>query len=80
MKQGFKTESRHYVLIAALLLALYASYLLVAPYVGAIVLAFVLSLLCFPVHQYIEQKLPGRPNLVASISCLLLVVVIIMKQ
>lgn len=75
--QGFKTESRHYVLIAALLLALYASYMLVAPYIGAIVLAFVLSLLCFPVHQYIEQKLPGRPNLVATISCLLLVVVIL---
>lgn len=77
MAKGFKTESRHYVLIIALLLALYASYLLVAPYIGAIVLAFVLSLLCFPVHQYIETKLPGRPNLVASISCLLLVVVIL---
>ena len=77
MKQDFKTGSRHYVLIAALLLALYACYLLVAPYVGAIVMAFVLSLLCFPAHQYIEQKLPGRPNLVASISCFLLVVVIL---
>jgi predicted PurR-regulated permease PerM len=73
----FDVEIRHWILIVALLLALYASYLLVAPYVGAIVLAFVLSLLCFPVHQYIEQKLPGRPNLVASISCLLLVVVIL---
>ncbi len=77
MANRFKTESRHYVLIVALFLALYASYLLVAPYVGAIVLAFVLSLLCFPVHQYIERKIPGRPNLVASISCLLLVVVIL---
>jgi predicted PurR-regulated permease PerM len=77
MTSRFKTQSRHYVLIVALLLALYASYLLVAPYVGAIVLAFVLSLLCFPVHQYIERKLPGRPNLVASISCLLLVVIIL---
>lgn len=77
MTGKFKTESRHYVLIGALLLALYGSYLLVAPYVGAIVLAFVLSLLCFPLHQYIEQKIPGRPNLVASLSCLLLVVVIL---
>ncbi|QBL08643.1 AI-2E family transporter [Rheinheimera sp. D18] len=77
MATKFQTESRHYVLIIALLLALYASYLLVAPYVGAIVLAFVLSLLCFPVHQYIERKIPGKPNLVASLSCLLLVVVIL---
>lgn len=77
MKAGFKTQSRHYVLIAALCLAMYASYLLIAPYVGAIVLAFVLSLLCFPVHQLIERKIPGKPNLVASLSCLLLVVVIL---
>lgn len=75
MPAKFTAEPRHYLLIAALLLALYASYLLVAPYVGAIVLAFVLSLLCFPVHQRIEQKLPGKPNLAAALSCLLLVVV-----
>ncbi len=77
MPGKFTTEPRHYVLIIALLLALYTSYLLVAPYVGAIVLAFVLSLLCFPLHQFIERKIPGRPNLVASLSCLLLVVVIL---
>ena len=73
----FEAGMRHWILVIALLLALYSSYLLVAPYVGAIVLAFVLSLLCFPVHQYIEQKIPGRPNLVAIISCALLVVVIL---
>ena len=73
----FEVGMRHWILVIALLLALYSSYLLVAPYVGAIVLAFVLSLLCFPVHQYIEQKIPGRPNLVAIISCALLVVVIL---
>ncbi|WP_445424774.1 MULTISPECIES: AI-2E family transporter [unclassified Alishewanella] len=77
MAKKFNAESRHYILIAALLLALYGSYLLIAPYVGALVLAFVLSLLCFPLHQWIEQKCPGKPNLAASLSCLLLVVVII---
>ncbi|WP_449360178.1 hypothetical protein [Alishewanella longhuensis] len=45
MQNEFDVESRHYILIAALLLALYASYLLIAPYVGALILAFVLSLL-----------------------------------
>ncbi|GHG74683.1 AI-2E family transporter [Alishewanella longhuensis] len=77
MQNKFDVESRHYILIAALLLALYASYLLIAPYVGALVLAFVLSLLCFPVHQWIEKKLPGKPNLAASLSCVLLVIVIL---
>lgn len=77
MSGGFKTQSRHYVLIIALLLALYGSYLLVAPYISAIVLAFVLSLLFFPLHQMIERRISNRPNLVASLSCLLLVLVIL---
>lgn len=77
MSNKFAIDPRHYILIAALLLALYGSYLLVAPYVGAVVLAFVLSLLCFPVHQWIENKLPGKPNLAAAISCVLLVVIIL---
>jgi predicted PurR-regulated permease PerM len=77
MPAKFQIESRHYILIVALLLALYGSYLLIAPYIGAIVLAFVLSLLCFPVHEWIETKLPGKPNLAATVSLLLLVVVIL---
>ncbi|KRS22341.1 permease [Alishewanella sp. WH16-1] len=77
MPAKFQIEPRHYVLIAALLLAVYGSYLLIAPYVGAIVLAFVLSLLCFPAHQWIENKLPGKTNLAATISLLLVVVVIL---
>ncbi len=77
MPDKFKVDPRHYILIGALLLALYGSYLLIAPYVGALVLAFVLSLLCFPIHQRIEKKLPGKPNIAASISCFLLVLVIL---
>ncbi|WP_423186432.1 AI-2E family transporter [Alishewanella sp. d11] len=77
MKKTFQVEPSHYILIGALLLAIYGSYLLIAPYVGALVLAFVLSLLCFPVHEWIEKKLPGKPNLAASLSCILLVIVIL---
>ncbi|MGI5309207.1 AI-2E family transporter [Rheinheimera sp. WS51] len=74
---GFKAEPRHWLLIIALLLALYASYLLIAPYVGAIVLAFVLSLLCISLHKRLEAKLPGKPNLAAALSCTTLVLVIV---
>jgi predicted PurR-regulated permease PerM len=77
MPAKFTIESRHYLLILALLLALYGSYLLVAPYLGAIVLAFVLSLLCYPVHHWISNKMPTKPNLAATLSCLLLVLVIL---
>lgn len=68
-------EPRHLLLVLALLLALYGSYLLIAPYLGAIVLAFVLSLLCYPAHQWISAKIPGKPNLAATLSCFLLVLV-----
>jgi len=77
MPAKFTIESRHYLLILALLLALYGSYLLVAPYLGAIVLAFVLSLLCYPIHHWISSKIPTKPNLAATLSCLLLVLVIL---
>lgn len=73
----FKAEPRHWLLIVALLLALYASYLLIAPYVGALVLAFVLSLLCISFHKRLEAKLPGKPNLAAALSCTALVLVIV---
>ena len=77
MTPPFKAEPRHWLLIAALLLALYGSYLLIAPYVGALVMAFVLSLLCIPLHKRLERKLSGRPNLAASLSCSALVLVIL---
>lgn len=77
MSNQVKIEPGHWVLVIFLLLALYASYLLIAPFIGPVVLAFVLSLLCFPVHQKIVRKLPDKPNLASTITCSLLVVVIL---
>lgn len=77
MSNQVKIEPRHWLLIIFLMLALYASYLLIAPFIGPVVLAFVLSLLCFPVHQKIERKFPSKPNLASTITCSLLVVVIL---
>ncbi|MDX1678405.1 AI-2E family transporter [Arsukibacterium sp.] len=77
MSNKFKAEPRHWVLIVALFVALYASYQLIAPYIGPVVLAFVLSLLCFPVHQKIAARLPNKPNLASAVTCSLLVVVIL---
>ncbi|WP_019675776.1 AI-2E family transporter [Arsukibacterium perlucidum] len=77
MSNQVKIEPGHWVLIVFLLLALYASYLLIAPFIGPVVLAFVLSLLCFPVHQRVARKFPNKPNLASTITCSLLVVVIL---
>lgn len=74
---SFKVEPKHWTLIGALALACYACYILIAPYLGSIVLAFIVSLLFFPLHNRIENKLPNFPNLAATLSCILLVFIII---
>lgn len=77
MGTSFKAEPRHWTLIAALALAAYACYVLIAPYLGSIVLAFIVSLLFFPVHDRIDNQLKCYPNLAAAFSCILLTVIII---
>ncbi|CZF79218.1 AI-2E family transporter [Grimontia marina] len=77
---SFKAEPRHWTLIGALLLAAYACYMLIAPYLGSIVLAFIVSLLFFPLHEKIENKLPSYPNVASALSCTLLTVIIIIPM
>ncbi len=77
MGKPFKVESRHWMLIVALILAAYASYCLIEPYIGAIILAFIISLLYYPIHERIEQALTNRPNTAAILSCLMLTIIIV---
>lgn len=74
---GFKIESRHWILIACLCVAIYASYLLIAPYVGAIVLAFIVSILFQPIHSRIQKRFSNSPNFSAAISCTLLTFIVL---
>lgn len=78
--KSFKAEPRHWTLIAALAIASYACYVLIAPYIGSIVLAFIVSLLFFPVHNRINSKLTSHPNIAAALSCILLTVIIIIPM
>lgn len=77
MTEKFRIEPGHLLLIGALLLAFFASYLLMAPYVSALMLAFLLSLLCYPLHQRVVKRFPSYPNLSAFISCVLLIIIIV---
>ncbi len=70
-------SSSHYVLIFALLAAAYACYLIVQPYVNSIIMAFIISLLMFPLHEWIEKKLPNKPNIVSLLSCTVLTFIIV---
>ncbi|CED70553.1 membrane protein [Aliivibrio wodanis] len=71
-----KLNSSHWVLIAALLAAGYACFLLIQPYLNPIILAFIMSLLFAPLHNKISEKLPSSPNSAAILSCMALTFII----
>lgn len=77
MPEKKQISSSHYVLIAALLAAGYACYLIVQPYVNSIVMAFIISLLMFPIHEWIEKKVPGKANIASLLSCIVLTFIIV---
>ncbi len=77
MSDKVKITSNHWVLIAALLAAGFACFLLVEPYINSIVMAFIISLLMFPIHEQIEQRLPNHKNLSSLLSCIVLTFIIV---
>ncbi|MGL4472987.1 MAG: AI-2E family transporter [Shewanella sp.] len=77
MINSLKLQPRHMVLMLALAVATYACYLLVAPYLGSIVLGFIVSLLFLPVHSRIFKLMPNSPNIASSLSCTLLTVMVL---
>ena len=70
----------HYFLLALLLISLYGCYQIVKPYLNAIVLALLLSIVFHPLHERIEAKVKGRRNLAAGISCALLTFVVVLPM
>ena len=80
MPKPFKVESRHWMLIAALALAAYASYTLIEPYIGPIVMAFIISLLYYPLHLKLDRLMPRSPNLSSVLSCTLLTFIIVIPM
>ncbi|MFM2588898.1 AI-2E family transporter [Vibrio sp. TBV020] len=77
MSEKVKITSSHWVLIVALLAAGFASFLLLEPYINSIVMAFIISLLMFPIHEWIENKLPNHRNISSLISCVILTFIIV---
>lgn len=77
MTPKIRITSSHWVLVIALLAAAFACYLLVAPYMNSIVMAFILSLLMFPIHQWFDDRLPKHRNISAILSCVVLTFIIV---
>ncbi|MGL4379508.1 MAG: AI-2E family transporter [Vibrio sp.] len=77
MSEKIPLTSHHRVLVVALLAAALACYWLVEPYINSIVMAFILSLLMFPIHSWFEGKLRSHPNLASLLSCIVLTVIVV---
>jgi len=65
-------------LLAALAAALYASFKVIQPLFGAIVMAALIASLFQPVHQWILIRVKNRKNVAAFVSCALLVFVVLL--
>ncbi|MBN8032765.1 AI-2E family transporter [Vibrio vulnificus] len=77
MPEKIKISSSHWVLIVALLAAGTACYLLVEPYINSIIMAFIISLLMFPIHDWFESKMPKHRNMASLLSCVVLTFIIV---
>ncbi|MCL9781073.1 AI-2E family transporter [Vibrio sp. S4M6] len=78
MSKRVTISPSQWVIIIALLAAAFACYLLVKPYINAIVMAFIISLLISPLHAWIEGKLPAHKNSSALLSCIILTFIIVL--
>lgn len=76
MNTSFETDHGHIILLIALGLAVLACYLLIAPYLQPILIAFIFALIFHPIHTWIVGQVRGRENLAALLSCLLLTFII----
>ncbi|WP_261815891.1 AI-2E family transporter [Vibrio gallicus] len=77
MPDKIKLNSSQWLLIAALIFSAYACYTLITPYINSIVMAFIISLLMFPIHHKLEQKMPSMRNTCALLSCIILTFIVV---
>lgn len=67
----------HYFLFFLLFVILYGCYCIIQPYIHAIILAIILSIVFIPIHRKVEHGLRGRKTLAAIVSCALLTFVVV---
>lgn len=76
LKWPTRGRFRALVILALTILGIYVCYLLVLPFVPALVWALVLALLFLPAHEWIEGRVRNR-NLAAAASVFLLGVIVV---
>ncbi|ABZ76557.1 protein of unknown function UPF0118 [Shewanella halifaxensis HAW-EB4] len=74
---SLKLKPHHLALLFALAVAFYVCYLLISPYLGSIVLGFIVSILFLPIHTRIQHRMPNSPNMASVFSCTLVTVMVL---
>lgn len=77
MKNRLDFDPNRLVLLLFLGIALYACYWLVKPFLEPIIMAILIGLLAFPLHQRLLIVLRGRNTTAALVSCLALYLILV---
>jgi predicted PurR-regulated permease PerM len=77
MQTKFEAGSHRVVLLLFLAVALYACYWMVKPFLEPIVMAILIGLLAYPLHQRLVVALGGRNTAASLLSCLILLLIIV---
>jgi predicted PurR-regulated permease PerM len=77
MDNRFESGSHRAMVLVFLGLALWACYWLIQPFLQPIILAILIGLLAFPLHQRVVQLMRGRRNVASLVSCLALALLIL---
>lgn len=76
---GFFNLNQSQVFLFVLLIAsFFGCYLMLRPYLNAVILALILSILLYPVNRRIKKWVKGRKNLAAFLTCVLLVLLVML--
>jgi predicted PurR-regulated permease PerM len=78
VSQFFNLSQSQVFLFILLLFSFFGCYLMLRPYLNAIMLALILSTLLYPVNKRIKKWLNGRKNLAAFLTCVLLVLLVML--
>ena len=66
-----------HLLLVLILAFLVGTFMIIKPYIHAIILAGIFAMLFYPVHQFIRKRLKNRENLAAFCSSTLVALLVI---
>ncbi len=76
--QLFNLNQSQVFLFVLVAVSMFGCYLLLKPYLNAIILALILSILLYPINKRIKKLVKGRKNVAAFFTCVLLTLLVVL--